>query len=100
MCAEHKGKTIHLLKARSKPITQERKRRKIEIKGTFEQYLAAQPQENYPQIEESKNDQREEAVKPGAQSKAIALETGRRKVPNIIGNVEDEALSIKPSTDM
>ena len=38
LCAEQKGKTIHLLKAGSKPIAPERKRRKIDIKGTFQEY--------------------------------------------------------------
>ena len=32
---EHKGKTLHLLKKTSKPITGERKRRKISILGDF-----------------------------------------------------------------
>ena len=35
---EHKGKTIHLLKSSSKPVPKERKRRKIEIIGTFQEY--------------------------------------------------------------
>lgn len=35
---EHKGKTLHLLKANSKPVPQIRKRRKISIKGTFEEF--------------------------------------------------------------
>ena len=35
---EQRGKTIHLLKAGSKPATQERKRRKIEILATPAQY--------------------------------------------------------------
>ena len=35
---EKNGKTLHLLKARSKPIPYSKKRRKIEILGTFDQY--------------------------------------------------------------
>ena len=35
---EHKGKTLHLLKSGSKPVPQQRKRRKIEILGTFDQF--------------------------------------------------------------
>ena len=35
---ENKGKTLHLLKAGSKPVPQERKRKKIEILGSFDQF--------------------------------------------------------------
>ena len=35
---EKNGKTLHLLKARSKPIPSMKKRRKIEILGTFGQF--------------------------------------------------------------
>ena len=35
---EHKGKTLHLLKSGSKPVPQQRKRKKIEILGTFDQF--------------------------------------------------------------
>ena len=35
---EKKGKTIFLLKANSKPVPQERKRRKISALGTYEQF--------------------------------------------------------------
>ena len=36
--AEKNGKTLHLLKARSKPIQSGRKKKKIEVLGTFAQY--------------------------------------------------------------
>jgi hypothetical protein len=36
--AEKSGKTLHLLKARSKPVQCGRKRKKISTLGTFEQY--------------------------------------------------------------
>ena len=35
---EKNGKTLHLLKSKSKPIASEKKRRKIEIFGTFTDY--------------------------------------------------------------
>ena len=38
---EKPGKTIHLLKAKAKPSTTERKRRKIPIKGGFGEYQTA-----------------------------------------------------------
>ena len=38
MTIEKNGKTLHLLKARSKPTPSMKKRRKIEIFGTFGQY--------------------------------------------------------------
>ena len=45
MCAEQKGRTIHLLKQSSKPVPQERKRRKIELKGTFQQFMQMQEEQ-------------------------------------------------------
>jgi len=35
---DEKGRTIHLLKQSSKPVPQERKRRKINLIGTFDEY--------------------------------------------------------------
>ena len=35
---EKNGKTLHLLKSKSKPVSAIKKRRKIEIMGTFGQY--------------------------------------------------------------
>ena len=46
---EHKGKTLHLLKASSKPVPQQRKRRKIDILGTYEQFT--QQREEHKQEE-------------------------------------------------
>ena len=51
--AEHKGRTIHLLKQASKPVPQIRKRRKIDAKGTFEEYLTAREESKH---EESQAD--------------------------------------------
>ena len=72
-----------MLKARSKPITQERKRRKIGILGTFSEYKTAQSKAQLNKVEESKDEH-------GNQSKATAQAFGQRQSPNIIGNVEDE----------
>ena len=42
-CAiENKGRTLHLLKASSKPVPEQRKRRKVEILGSFDQYKEQQ----------------------------------------------------------
>ena len=49
MYIEHKGRTLHLLKAKSKPVPQQRKRRKIELLGTFDQFK--QSQEEFKQEE-------------------------------------------------
>ena len=38
MYTEKNGKTLHLLKARSKPIATKLKRRKIQILGTYKEY--------------------------------------------------------------
>ena len=38
LCIERSGKTIHLLKAGSKKIATDRKRRKIALMGTLGQY--------------------------------------------------------------
>ena len=51
---ERKGKIIHLLKKSSKPIPQKRKRRKIDLFGTYEQFKAAQ--------EETKQEEPESAI--------------------------------------
>lgn len=48
---ENKGKTLHLLKASSKPVPQERKRKKIEILGSFNQFK--------DQLEEHKQEESE-----------------------------------------
>ena len=39
MLTEKPGKTLHLLKANSKPVPVGRKRRKIAAAGTFDEYL-------------------------------------------------------------
>ena len=65
MSLETKGKTVHLLKASSKPVTLLRKRRKISVMGNPDQYREAmsQPGSQHPspskgdmQMEEQKND--------------------------------------------
>ena len=38
LCAATKGRTVHLLKASSKAVPQERKRRKIDLAGTPQQW--------------------------------------------------------------
>ena len=50
-CIEHKGRTIHLLKQSSKPVPQERKRRKIELFGTFEQFKQVQEERKQEELE-------------------------------------------------
>ena len=50
-CIEHKGRTIHLLKHSSKPVPQERKRRKIELFGTFEQFKQVQEEQKQEETE-------------------------------------------------
>ena len=62
MCAEQKGRTIHLLKQSSKPVPQERKRRKIELKGTFQQFVQMQ--------EEQKREENEAEAAAGEQFRA------------------------------
>ena len=42
---------VHLLKQRSNPVPQERKRRKIELKGTFEQFLQSQEEHKKEETE-------------------------------------------------
>ena len=39
MCLEKRGRTIHLLKQQSKPVPQNRKRRKIALATTPEEYI-------------------------------------------------------------
>jgi len=58
VCTEHKGRTVHLLKASSKPVPQERKRRKIDIAGTFQEYKSAMEEQKQeePAAEEAKKD--------------------------------------------
>jgi hypothetical protein len=40
-CTESKGRTVHLLKASSKPIAVARKRRKIQVIGSLSQFKEA-----------------------------------------------------------
>ncbi len=82
ICAKHKGRTIHLLKASSKPVPQERKRRKVSMLGTYEQYKHMK--------EESKQEEPAgEEFMEHARSEKPQMPAGRGYVPNIIGNVED-----------
>jgi hypothetical protein len=39
LCVVTKGRTLHLLKKRSKPVSQQRKRRKVEIFATPLEYV-------------------------------------------------------------
>ena len=82
ICAEHKGRTIHLLKASSKPVPQERKRRKVSLLGTYEEYkhMKEESKQEEPAGEEFMQQARSEKPKVPARS---------RHVPNVIGNVED-----------
>jgi hypothetical protein len=70
------------LKQSAKPAPQERKRRKIELKGTFEQFL---------QIQEEQK--REETEEEAAAANQVANNVHAANInptgPNIIGNVED-----------
>ena len=85
--AENPGRTLHLLKAKSKPVPQARKRRKIALAGTpaeFREYMESiQSQEPSQLGEPSQRPSMAEA--PGRQP---ADKSGGG--PNIIGNKEDQ----------
>ena len=70
------------MKQSSKPVPQERKRRKIDLKGTFEQFLQIQ--------EEQKREETEAEVAAANQNQADQnAAINNNSGPNIIGNVED-----------
>ena len=54
--AEKNGKTLHLLKSGSKPSQLDRKRKKVPVLGTFEQYTESKkkpvPKTNQPHVDE------------------------------------------------
>ena len=93
LCAEHKGRTIHLLKAGSKPVPQDRKRRKVSLAGTFAEYQQ--------EVEERKQEEAkmEEVVVP-AQEGPCDKGGGGFGPPNIIGNVEDQHAMGDPDPSM
>jgi hypothetical protein len=82
-CIEHKGRTLHLLKAKSKPVPQDRGRRKVDLLGSFDQFQLQQ--------EEHKH---EDMGNPNAmpqfvqQNQSLSGMGGdpNMHVPNIIGN--------------
>ena len=67
------------MKASSKRVPQDRKRRKIDLLGTFEQFRAQQ------------EEQKQEDSEAHAEESAFADHELSQVVPNVIGNAEDEA---------
>lgn len=86
---EHKGRTLHLLKTSSKPIPQQRKRRKIGLFGTFSQYKDSieevKHEESEGEMERSRRLSAQESL-GGQLGRVSLLNSGG---PNIIGNAED-----------
>ena len=66
------------MKASSKRVPQDRKRRKIDLLGTFEQFQAQQ------------EEQKQEESEAQAEESAFADHENSQVVPNVIGNAEDE----------
>ena len=64
LCIEHKGKTLHLLKEKTKDVPQSRKRRKLPVYG-----------------ESNEEQKHEESPKP--------VSSFQKHTTNVIGNVED-----------
>ena len=86
--AEHKGKTLHLLKADSKPVPQERKRKKV---GIYETFAAAKDQvydPNYPRPSNSFKAQPEQQQQQQQQQHQSSF---NNPGPNLIGNLGDRA---------
>ena len=86
---EHKGRTLHLLKSSSKPVPQQRKRRKVEILGTFDQYKTQK--EEFKQSDSAsevamsqRHSVQKEIIDPNKSHSSLNNPT-----PNIISNVED-----------
>lgn len=100
MYIEQKGRTLHLLKARSKPVPQVRKRRKIDLLGTFQQF--SQQEEEYKQEEtpaEVMMSQTEQVHQlTGAMNMGIQNQFTNQ--PNIIGNAEDKNQPVKTFDDV
>ena len=90
MHIEHKGRTLHLLKAKSKPVPQQRKRRKIELLGTFDQFK--QSQEEFKQEESEAEMIMSQTQQVHPLSHGIIMEDSNQLLqqPNIIGNAEDQ----------
>ena len=66
------------MKASSKRVPQDRKRRKIDLLGTFEQFRAQQ------------EEQKQEESEAQAEERSFADHENSQVVPNVIGNAEDE----------
>ena len=77
-----------MLKSSSKPVPQQRKRRKVEILGTFDQYKVQREEHKHSESASEQPGSRRQSIHEvfGDKSKEkIGVKTG----PNIIGNVED-----------
>ena len=81
-CIEKKGRTLHLLKASSKPVPQARGRRKVDLLGTFDQFR--QQHEEHKQEESMR-----ESIRPQSPHQPQELSMTQ---PNIIGNAIDMEL--------
>ena len=90
---ERKGKTVHLLKKSSKPITEQRKRLKLNPLGDLDEYRRAQAlasQKNEEQKQEETEAQMQQQMLSIDSSKAHGHMSGQ---VNVIGNVEDSAFN-------
>jgi hypothetical protein len=90
--AENKGRTIHLLKERSKPVPQERKRRKIDIMGTFEQYSQGKEERKGEEAEADVEMSQRQSIHSQLPDKSGGKMLIDNNQPNIIGNVEDQSV--------
>ena len=88
-CVEHKGRTIHLLKQSSKPVPQERKRRKISLFGTFEQFKQAQEEQKQEESEAEMAMPMQREQLDQVQDKSGDPPQVTFGLPNIIANAED-----------
>ena len=78
-----------MLKSSSKPVPQQRKRRKVEILGTFDQYKVQREEHKHSESASEQPGSRRQSIHEvfGDKSKGkTKMNTGG---PNIIGNVED-----------
>ena len=87
--AEHKGRTVHLLKKSSKSVPELRKRRKIELKGTFQEFQAGQEEIKREEPASSIVDPNQQAAAQNAANIAAGANIFNPGGPNVIANVED-----------
>ena len=86
---EHRGRTLHLLKSCSKPVPEQRKRRKVAILGSFEQYQIQQEEHKQSESASEHEMSRRQSMHKGIGDKGMGQMGANTGVPNIIGNVED-----------